>query len=66
MGILAGVFGGLALTRAVASYINEVSLPGVVPTLGAALVLVIAALLASLVPAARASRVDVINALRPE
>ena len=33
---------------------------------GAALVLVVAALLASLVPAARASRVDVINALRPE
>jgi ABC-type lipoprotein release transport system permease subunit len=43
-----------------------VSLPGIVPTLGAALVLVAAALLASLVPAARASRVDVINALRPE
>jgi ABC-type lipoprotein release transport system permease subunit len=50
----------------VASYINEVRLPGLVPTLGAALVLVVAALVASLVPAARASRVDVIDALRPE
>jgi len=66
VGIVAGVVGGLALTRAVGTYINEVSLPGIVPTLGAALVLVAAALLASLVPAARASRVDVINALRPE
>ena len=66
VGVVAGVVGGLALTRAVASYINEVSLPGFVPTLGAALVLVIAALVASLVPAARASRVDVIDALRPE
>jgi putative ABC transport system permease protein len=66
VGVVAGVVGGLALTRAVASYINEISLPGFVPTLGAALVLVIAALVASLVPAARASRVDVIDALRPE
>lgn len=66
VGVVAGVVGGLALTRGVASYINEVSLPGLVPTLGAALVLVIAALVASLVPAARASRVDVIDALRPE
>jgi ABC-type lipoprotein release transport system permease subunit len=38
----------------------------VLPTLGAAIVLALAALFASLVPAARASRVDVINALRPE
>src|SRR4029453_12330503 len=65
-GIVAGVFGGLAMTRAVATYINELSLPGAVPLLGAALILIIAALLASLVPAARASRVDVIDALRPE
>jgi hypothetical protein len=66
VGVVAGVVGGLALTRGVASYISEVSLPGFVPTIGAALVLVIAALVASLVPAARASRVDVIDALRPE
>jgi putative ABC transport system permease protein len=66
VGVVAGVVGGLALTRAVANYITEVSLPGLVPTLGAALVLVVAALVASLVPAARASRVDVIDALRPE
>ncbi len=66
VGVVAGVVGGIALTRLVAAYINDVSLPGLVPTLGAALVLVVAALAASLVPAARASRVDVIDALRPE
>jgi ABC-type antimicrobial peptide transport system permease subunit len=66
IGILAGVFGGLVLTRILGIYIAEVSLPGALPTLAAAFVLVAAALLASLIPAARASRVDVINALRPE
>ena len=66
IGIVAGIVGGFMLAKAIAAYINDVSLPGVVPTLGAALVLVAAALLASLVPAARASRVDVIDALRPE
>jgi ABC-type antimicrobial peptide transport system permease subunit len=66
IGIVAGVAGGLALTRAASSYIDGVELPGALPIAGAALVLVSAAVLASLVPAARASRVDVIDALRPE
>ena len=35
VGIVAGILGGLALTRALAAYIAEVSLPGVLPTLGA-------------------------------
>ena len=66
VGIAAGVAGGLLLTRAIGSYIENVTLPGVAPTLAAAIVLVAAALLASLVPAGRAARVDVIDALRPE
>jgi ABC-type antimicrobial peptide transport system permease subunit len=66
VGIVSGIAGGFVLARAVGGYISDVSLPGVVPTLGAAIVLVVAALLASLMPAARASRVDVIDALRPE
>src|SRR6185437_12048913 len=49
------------LTRVVGAYIEEVRIPGAVPIAAAALILVIAAVLASLVPAARASRVDVIN-----
>jgi predicted permease len=66
VGIVAGVVGGFALARFVGSYITDVRLPGTVPLLGAAVVLVGAAVLASLMPAARASRVDVIQALRSE
>ena len=65
-GVVTGAVVGVALARVVDSYIQEVTLPGVVPIAGAAVVLVVAAILASLVPAARASRVDVVQALRPE
>jgi len=65
-GIVAGAIGGLALARVVGSYVTAVEMPGPVPMIGAAAVLVAAAILASLVPAARASRVDVISALRAE
>jgi putative ABC transport system permease protein len=66
IGIVAGAAGGYALTRVVGAYVEEVRIPGAVPIAAAAAILVIAAVLASLVPAARASRVDVIDALRPE
>ena len=65
-GIVAGAIGGIALTRVVSSYIAEIEMPGAVPIVGAAAVLVAAAILASLMPAARASRVDVLDALRSE
>jgi putative ABC transport system permease protein len=65
-GIVAGVIGGLALAQVVSRYITEVSIPGMLPIIGAAAVLVAAAVLASLMPAARASRVDVIQALRAD
>jgi len=65
-GIAAGAIGGFLLARAVSGYIQEVRIPGVLPIVGAATVLVAAAILASLMPAARASRVDVIQALRAE
>jgi putative ABC transport system permease protein len=66
IGLVAGAVGGLVLTRVVGAYIEEVRIPGALPILAAAMVLVVAAVLASFVPAARASRVDVIDALRPE
>jgi putative ABC transport system permease protein len=66
IGIVAGAVGGFVLTRVVGAYIEEVRIPGAIPIAAAAMVLVVAAVLASLVPAARASRVDVIDALRPE
>jgi putative ABC transport system permease protein len=65
-GIAVGALGGLALARVVAGYIQDLSMPGPVPIVGAAAILVAAAVLASLTPAARAARVDVIQALRPE
>ncbi len=65
-GIVVGAVGGLMLARAVGSYIPDVRIPGAMPIAGAAVVLVAAAILASLMPAARASRVDVIKALRAD
>jgi predicted permease len=65
-GIAAGAVGGLALARIVGSYVSGVAIPGAVPIAGAAAILVAAAVLASLMPAARASRVDVVQALRAE
>ena len=44
----------------------NVQLPGALPVVGAAAVLIGAAIVASLMPAARASRVDVLQALRSE
>ena len=66
LGIAAGAAGGYALARAAAISFAAVQLPGALPTIGAAVVLVGAAILASLIPAARASRVDVLQALRSE
>jgi putative ABC transport system permease protein len=65
-GVVAGVVGGVILARLIGSYITAVELPGVMPVIGAGVLLVAAALLASLLPAARASRVDVVQALRSE
>ena len=66
VGIAAGAIGGLALAWLVGAYIQDVRIPGFLPTIGAATILVAAAILASLMPAARASRIDVIQALRSE
>ncbi|MDP2320209.1 MAG: ADOP family duplicated permease [Acidobacteriota bacterium] len=66
IGIAAGIAGGYACAGIAASYVAGIELPGVVPVLAAAAVLGSAAILASLMPAARASRVDVLQALRSE
>jgi putative ABC transport system permease protein len=65
-GIAAGIVGGIALARIVGSYIQDVHLPDALPTIGAATILISAAILASLMPAARAARVNVVEALRAE
>ena len=66
LGVVCGGLGGYALARVVGSYVMPVQLPGTIPIIGAAAVLIGAATIASYVPALRASRVDVIQALRTE
>jgi predicted permease len=65
-GIVAGVVSGVALAWLAGRYFTDVRTPGTLTLIAAAAVLVSAAVLASLMPAARASRVDVIEALRAD
>jgi putative ABC transport system permease protein len=66
LGILIGAAGGLILSRVLGSYVEHVQLPGPVPVIASIVVLLSAAAIASLLPAARAARVDVVQALRTE
>jgi putative ABC transport system permease protein len=65
-GIVAGAVAGIALARFAGGYIQDIRIPGALPIAAAAGILIAAAVIASLMPAARASRVDVIQALRSE
>ncbi|HJR59308.1 MAG TPA: ADOP family duplicated permease [Vicinamibacterales bacterium] len=65
-GIVVGALAGLVLARIAGGYIVDLRIPGPVPLVAAAAVLVAAAIVASLMPASRASRIDVIQALRAE
>jgi predicted permease len=66
IGVVAGAAAGLALARIAARIFDHVEVPGVWAAASAAGVLIAAAVVASLVPANRASRVDILQALRPE
>ena len=65
-GLLAGAAFGFAAARLAGHYLLEVQMPGALPVVLSAVVLVTIAVVASMVPAARAARVDVIQALRTE
>lgn len=65
-GIATGVIAGLVLLKFAGGFFGKIETPGVMPLAGAAAVLIIAAVVASLMPATRASRVDVMDALRSE
>lgn len=66
IGILAGAAAGYGLGRLAASQVASLQPPGGWALFGAAGLLMAAAIVASLLPAARASRVDVVQALRSE
>jgi predicted permease len=66
IGLVTGAAIGYAMAGVVSSFVEHMGLPGAVPIITAAAVLGGAAIAASLVPAARASRVDVLQALRTE
>ncbi len=66
VGIVAGAAGGFALARLAGSYFTYVRVPGAVPLVASAIVLLAAAVIASVLPAARAARVDVMQAIRSD
>ena len=66
IGIVAGVLCGFAFVAIAANYLDDLQVPGVLPIAGAAMILGAAAIVAALMPAARAARVDVVQALRSE
>jgi len=65
-GLAVGFACGLGLAKLAGSLLADMKTPGVLPVAGAAIVLLLAAVIASVIPAARAARIDVIQALRTE
>jgi predicted permease len=66
VGVLAGAAFGFAVARLAGSYFGDLKMPGALPVIVSAFVLLAAAVVASMLPAARAARVDVTQALRSE
>jgi predicted permease len=66
IGVVAGAACGFALANLARGYVENVQMPGTAAVAGAALVLLAAALIAAVMPAARAARIDVMQALRSE
>jgi len=65
-GVLAGAAFGYVAARLAGVYFFEVKMPGALPVILSAFVLLAAAVVASWLPAARAARIDVIQALRAD
>ncbi len=66
LGVLAGAASGYLLARLAGGYLLDMKMPSPLPVVASALILLAAAVVASAWPAARAARVDVIQALRAD
>jgi putative ABC transport system permease protein len=66
IGVSLGLVIGFACSRIIAKYVAEVHQPGILVFLAAALVIMASAIIASAIPAARAARVNAVEALRAE
>jgi putative ABC transport system permease protein len=65
-GVLAGAGFGFVLASLAGKYFLDVKMPGAFPVFASAFVLMAVAIVASALPAARAARVDIMEALRTE
>jgi predicted permease len=65
-GLAVGLACGFGLAQLAGAFLADLKTPSMLPVAGAALVLLLAAVTASVIPAARAAKVDVIQALRTE
>jgi putative ABC transport system permease protein len=65
-GVIAGAAVGLLFARLAGKFFLEVRMPGPLPVVISAFVLMAVAVVASVLPAARAARIDVMQALRSE
>jgi ABC-type antimicrobial peptide transport system permease subunit len=65
-GVLAGAAFGYVVARLAGSYFLDIEMPGALPVILSAFVLLAAAVVASSLPALRAARIDVIQALRAD
>ena len=66
IGVTAGVVTGFAFARILGKYVAEVQQPGALVFVASAIVILTAAVVASAVPAARAARINAVEALRAE
>src|SRR5438876_3051340 len=65
-GVVAGAVSGYALARLAGRYFQDMQMPSAAPVVASAVVLLAAAVVASALPAARAARINVTEALRSE
>jgi len=66
VGVVAGAAFGFAAARFAGSYFSDVKLPGAMPVSVSAIVLMAVAVVASMLPAARAARVNIMEALHSD